>query len=205
MSIQYYYQEITCLPDQEISTGFVLGKVMDAVHLAMVNLTLGTEEQSQCPIGISFPEYRESPGEDQTLPIGSKVRLFSRTDTDLVTLDLVGQLTRLSDYVHWTSIRALERRIRGYAIYRRHQPKCSKPRLIRRQMRRKGISETEAAGMYGSFEPRYSRLPYVNMRSHSTGERFRLYVERQETAAIELVSWGFSTYGLSSRVAVPEF
>src|SRR5688572_25053796 len=112
MNRPYYYQEITCLPDQEISSGFVLGKVMDAVHLAMVNITAAGEP---CPVGVSFPEYRtlsaESPPVGTGPPIGSKLRLFSRDQADLVGLNLAEQLSRLSDYVHWTSVRLLERRV----------------------------------------------------------------------------------------------
>ncbi|MGB7344259.1 MAG: type I-F CRISPR-associated endoribonuclease Cas6/Csy4 [Pirellulaceae bacterium] len=208
-----YYQEITCLSDHDISVGFLVGKVMDVVHLALVNASSGA---SQCPIGISFPEYRdlgskgadalvddEEAGVERSVPIGSKIRLFSRQESDLQGLDLGTQLKRLSDYVHLTSIRQLRRKGVKYAVYKRCQPKSSKERLIRRQMKRQGLSETQASELYRDFRPRHSRLPYVNMKSHSSGERFRLYIERQYVDPSD--QWGFSTYGLSSQVAVPEF
>lgn len=205
MNRPYYYQEITCLPDQEISSGFVLGRVMDAVHLAMVNITAAGEA---CPVGISFPEYRVLSAEPPPIgagpPIGSKIRLFSRAEPDLVGLNLAGQLSRLSDYVHWTSVRLLERRLTRYAIYQRRQTKSSKERLMRRQMKRQGLSEAEVQERYATFRPRHCELPYVNLRSHSTGERFRLFVDRQDAAAAT-DAWGFSTYGLSAAVPVPHF
>lgn len=213
MKPTFYYQEITCLPDHEISVGFVMGKVMDALHLGLVNLAAGS---LQCPIGLSFPEYRDrvataddkEPGDDSSQvprspPIGSKIRLFSRQEEDLQRLGLSGQLERFSDYVHWTSLRLLERKVSKYATYDRRQPKSSRERLVRRQMKRKGLSESEARELYATFEPRDPRLPYLNMRSHSTGQRFRLYVERQ--LAEEADAWCFSTYGLSRSSSVPEF
>ncbi|WP_417737412.1 type I-F CRISPR-associated endoribonuclease Cas6/Csy4 [Rosistilla oblonga] len=213
MQPSFYYQEVTCLPDHEISVGFVMGKVMEAVHLALVNVAAGSPD---CPIGISFPEYRdprdrnERPLPDRrelqpphALPIGSKLRLFSRQQDDLNRLGLTENLARLSDYVHLTSAKLLQRKIDRFAAYQRVQPKSSKERLIRRQMKRKGISEAEARAQYASFEPHHSKLPYLNLRSHSTGERFRLYVQRQ---VVELGEpWLFSTYGLSASAGVPEF
>ncbi len=210
MNHTFFYQEITCLPDHEISVGFVMGKVMDVLHLGLVNVAGGT---SECPVGLSFPEYRDERAEAKPgradaehqpiVPIGSKIRVFSRQENDLQRLGLTSTLARLSDYVHFTSVRLLERKVDRYAIYKRCQPKSSKERLIRRQMKRKGISEFEARKLYESFEPRYSQLPYVNMCSHSTGERFRLYVERQFADLSD--QWSFSTYGLSGKIAVPEF
>lgn len=205
MSVTYFYQEITCLPDHEISVGFVMGKVMEVIHFALVNASI---DKQTCPIGISFPEYRvlgeEMPEGACTLPIGSKIRLFSRAEDDLLRMNLAGSLQRFSDYVHWTSVRLLERRISGFAVYKRCQPKSSKERLMRRQMKRKGISETEVQQQYATFEPRYSKLPYLNLLSHSTGERFRLYVDRCDGKA-EMEEWNFTTYGLSASTAVPQF
>ncbi len=211
-----YYQELTCLSDHDISVGFLIGKVMDVVHLALVNASINLP---QCPIGISFPEYRDltqaglqsqnvdDDGTDlvsiPSVPIGSKIRLFARDESILERVDLSVQLNRFSDYVHLTSVRLLQRKISRYAVYTRSQPKYYKDRLIRRQMRRQGMTLDQATEIYRDFQPRHSRLPFVNMKSHSTGERFRLYVERSDTDT--LGQWGFSTYGLSAKSAVPEF
>ncbi|KAA1260529.1 CRISPR-associated endonuclease Cas6/Csy4 [Rubripirellula obstinata] len=214
MNPTYYYQEVTCLPDHEISIGFVLGKVMDEIHLALVESAAGTQD---CRIGLSFPEYREASQEDvmtdasqktthdelQGPPIGSKIRVFARSDDDLLQLNLSNRLSRLLDYVHLTSVRKLERKINRYAVYKRCQTKSSRDRLIRRQMKRKGLDQATAQAEYATFKPRYSQLPYVNMRSHSTAQRFRLYIERSMAEAGE--DWCFSTYGLSGTTAVPEF
>ena len=70
-------------------------------------------------------------------------------------------------------------------------------------MKRKGLSESEAVAQYSGHEPVDCRLPYVDMQSESSGERFRLFVERLEMPPGQ--EWGFSTYGLSRSVPLPAF
>lgn len=193
MNSTFYFQELTCLPDTDVNAGFVMGKVMDAVHLRLVAATAGT---GSCPVGLSFPEY-------QAAHIGSRVRLFARNAADLEQLELRGHLDRLRDYVHLTSVRQLERRVPKFAVYRRYQPQASKERLIRRQVKRSGLSELEIRGRYANFSESKTRLPYINLRSLSTSQSFRLFVDRQIVDCSE--GWGFSTYGFSRQVAVPEF
>jgi CRISPR-associated endonuclease Csy4 len=205
MSRSYFYQEITCLPDHEISVGFVIGKVMNILHLALVGVS---QNGKTCPVGISFPGYllpgEKSGEEDSTFPLGNKIRLVALNEADLVGLELSIKLARLSDYVHISSVRVLQRQVKKYMIYKRFQPKGSKERLIRRQMKRKGKTEEEIISNYANLDLRPCDLPFINIRSHSTGENFRLFIDRIECEK-PTSEWVFSTYGLSSQASVPHF
>lgn len=194
----YYYAEITCLPDEGVSTGFVLSKVMDTLHLSLVNLE---KELKINPVGISFPEYRYE--EKLVAKIGSKLRLFSKNQTDLERLHLQKIFKKLEDYIHIKNIRELNRPKLDFAIYKRVQPKPSKERLIRRKIKHTGQAEDVVRNYYQSFSEENLSLPFVHMRSHSSKNSFRLFVKQQTAAATE--EWKFSTYGLSNTSAVPFF
>lgn len=194
-----YFIEITCLPDEDVSTGFVLGKIMDVLHLCLVNLE---KQLGVNPVGISFPGYRY--GEDSAPQIGVKIRLFSRDAAHLESLGLASQLRRFDDYVHIRSVSRLERPNVRFAIFKRVQPKSSKERLIRRQMKRTGQPEDVVRAQYQDFSEQHTKLPYVNMQSHSSANPFRLFVQKQEAVQTD-AEWQFSSYGLSSTVPVPDF
>tara|TARA_R110002072_G_scaffold86563_3_gene195290 strand:+ start:12796 stop:13467 length:672 start_codon:yes stop_codon:yes gene_type:complete len=223
MSLNLHYQELTCLPDEGISVGFLMGRVMNQIHLGLVNLTAS---QADCPVGLSFPQYRdraqlrgqvrgqarEHSNADASNaliaglpPIGGKIRCFSQDAETLDRFALHEVLSSMLDYVHLTSVRQLRRTNHGWAMYRRKQIKTSKDRLVRRRMKRHGMTEAEAAAALEGFDPRSCRLPYLDMKSHSTDQRFRLYVERVTDVNSFDSNWSFSTYGLSSQAAVPEF
>ncbi|MFA0280003.1 type I-F CRISPR-associated endoribonuclease Cas6/Csy4, partial [Vibrio sp. 10N.222.55.F8] len=49
-----YYQEITLLPDAEISLGFIWQNVFQQVHIALVDNKVAA---NQSAIAVGFPEY----------------------------------------------------------------------------------------------------------------------------------------------------
>ncbi|NMU26494.1 type I-F CRISPR-associated endoribonuclease Cas6/Csy4, partial [Vibrio parahaemolyticus] len=52
-----YYQEITLLPDADISLGFIWQNVFQPVHLALVDNKIAGHQSA---IAVSFPEYGKS-------------------------------------------------------------------------------------------------------------------------------------------------
>lgn len=195
----HYYVEITCLPDEDVSSGFVMGRVMDVLHLCLVNLE---KRLGMNPVGISFPEYRY--GDDVAPEIGTKIRLLSRDASHLESLDLKSQLQRFADYVHVRSVGSIERPNLAFALFKRIQPKSSRERLVRRQAKRSNRSEDEVRAQYQVFAEQQTKLPYVNMKSHSSDSPFRLFVQKQAMSPGDN-EWQFSTYGLSSTIPVPDF
>lgn len=192
-----YYIEITLLPNEEIPIYFLWEKLYQQLHLAFVEIKDGSNKAA---IGVSFPKY------DNTLHhLGCKLRLFAPFNADLENLNINQWLSRLSDYVHITSIREVpNKKIKGYAHFKRIQLKSNNARLARRKAKRKEISLDEAQGFYKQYKEVYSRAPFVRIKSLSSDKRFRLLIEKVDVdkAGSKEV---FSTYGLSSISTVPLF
>lgn len=190
----HYYVEITCLPDEGVSAAFIMGKVMDVLHLALVNLQ---QRLGRNPVGISFPEYGGA------AQMGGKIRLFSQDQAHLESLNLPQQLQRLADYVHLRGISSIERPTLAFATFQRVQPKSSRERLIRRQAKRTGQADAVVRAQYQAFDEVRTDLPFVHMHSHSSTQSFRLFIEKRTAQPVG--EWVFSTYGLSGCVGVPDF
>ncbi len=282
-----YYQEITLVPQTEITPNFILCRLYTQLHLALVEMQ---DHPGKVPIGFSFPEYRyETRGCEfvsllppptketiETLPInlmgayvlsgdkfyfihkanreftqiilnnsqlarfnikfklneiklgdikrllktqideirlitghtpsekslGTKVRIFGNDETILEQFNLSKWLMRLSDYVHFTSIRPVPAKVLGYARYHRQHLKGSKEKLARRYAKRHGITAEEATKNYENKVYR-SNLPYVQLKSLANQQSFKLLIAK--TYSTEWIQQGFGTYGLSSFSTVPEF
>ncbi len=190
-----YFQDITLLPDAEISPYFLWYKVFQQIHLALAK---NKNENNQSPIGIAFPGYAAN-----KYSLGVKLRLIAEEEEKIKQIQCDKWLNRLKDYVHIRSIKAVPEKISGYACFKNVKPKSSKERLARRRAKRKGESFEQALAYYDGYNEQLSRLPYISMISQSNGHRFRLFIEKQEMESPQTGS--FSCYGLSSTVTVPLF
>lgn len=190
-----YYLDITLRPSVDIPIYFLWEKVYQQLHLALVEC----QDNNRVDVGVSFPEF--DAGQHQ---LGSKLRLFSEIRETLETLDIHTFLSRLSEDVHITGIRDVPERLDGYAHFKRIQTKNNNARLARRKARREGISENQALAFFENRKECYSVAPFIQMKSHGSGKRYRLIIDRVETDSLQV--WeGFSTYGLSSSSSVPLF
>lgn len=202
-----YYQEITLIDQAEISPYFLWSKIYMQLHFALVEMK---DQYNQVPIGISFPDYVYETKENKRskVGLGGKLRIFSISEIDLQKLDIRKWLDRLLDYTHITSVRPVpEKRITGYAIYRRKQVKTNPQRLARHRVKRGGIGFDEALARYSNVVTT-TDLPYIQLQSLSTSDEqdkrcFKLFIEKKSAEKSE--TQFFSTYGLSSQSSVPEF
>jgi len=190
-----YYTELTLIPNVETPPHYLWKKVIQQIHIGLVELK---EESGKVPIGISFPYYNI-----KKMLIGNRIRLFAQTEEKLLALDLNTRVNRLSDYVHVASIKPVPDKIKGYATFFKVQKKTYKDILVRRRSRRHNISIEQAYKDYEGFVPRKIDLPYINMLSCSTGQKYRIYVEKIDMQ--EPVYEGFTTFGLSRTSTVPSF
>ncbi len=192
-----YYQELSLLPQEEISIHFLWSKTFQQIHLGLVEMQ---EDQKRIPIGVSFPEYVI--GEKYSV-LGGKLRLFAQDESALTRYDATKWLSRLSDYVHCTGIRPVPEKLKGYALYQREQPKTSKERLARRYASRHGIDYDAALLRYSEMAYKLIPAPFIRLKSLSSDNTFCLWIKK--TAVTESSGNTFSSYGLSASTAVPEF
>jgi CRISPR-associated endonuclease Csy4 len=209
---EYFYQEIRVPFQAGLSVGSLMSLAMNQIHLDLVRIAQG---EQLCKVGISFPGYGESSSpranvsnadsiEPRLPPIGDRIRLFARAHSCLEELGVAKSLARFSDYFAIGEIRPLKRKNIGWSIFKRIQPAGSPERLARRRVKRLGGSLDEAMEHFSGMNQSLLRLPYLDMQSHSSRKRFRLFIERKAAVAAP-DRWEFSTYGLSASVGVPDF
>ncbi|KZX37803.1 type I-F CRISPR-associated endoribonuclease Cas6/Csy4 [Wohlfahrtiimonas chitiniclastica] len=218
-----FYQEITFIVQEDISLNFIRNQAFKQLHVALVDMH---NRQQHKGIGFSFPGYVFEPdqgkiGLGKTMRIfapgtpkrlrsaclGKTMRIFAQTEAELMALNAGLWLSRLTDYVHISSIKPVPNRVTHYAIYQRKQVKSSVERLARRYAKRKHVTFEDAMAHLNGKTPEYCDLPYVQMKSESTDQRFHLLIHKVKvTAPTEAAN--FTTYGLSHHEqlsAVPEF
>ena len=190
-----YYQEITLLPNADINLYFIWQKLYEQIHLALVeNKITG----SASVIGVAFPEYNAD-----KFSLGTKLRLFAEDEKSLKKTHFEKWFNRLGDYVHLSHIKPVPVKLAGYACFKHIKLKGNKEKLARRRAKRKGETIQQAMAHFENFEEQLSKLPYINMTSQTNGQRFRLFIEKQE---MDQPKTGlYSCYGLSNKTTVPLF
>lgn len=190
------YLDITLQPSVDIPLYFLWEKLYQQLHLAFVEIQ---DSSNKVNVGVAFPGY-----EKEQHQLGCKLRLLAPSQKYLEDLKLQEWLSRLSDYIHITNIRDVPEKIQGYAFFKRIQPKSNNARLARRKAKREGISYEQALSFFEDRKEQYSIAPFIRVKSHSTGKRYRLMITRIETENNQTAE-GFSTYGLSAGNSVPLF
>jgi len=190
-----YYQDISLLHNADIELCFFWEKLYQQIHLALVE---NKSADNVSAVGVAFPEY-----DADEYSVGTKLRLFAGDDRALEQMQCEKWLNRLSDYVHLSRIKPVPEKLAGHACFKHIKLKGSKENLARRRAKRKGETFEQALAHFETYEAERSRLPFINMHSETTGQRFRLFIERQ---VMEQPQTGFySCYGLSSKATVPMF
>lgn len=198
-----YYIEVTLMENERFSPYELWSRLYPQLHLALVEVK---NADNRVNIGFSFPQYRFYHDKGVGF-IGTKLRLFAESESDLKKLDIRRWLERSEDYVHITSIREVPSELKGYAIYKRKQVKTNAQRLARHRVKRGDIGFDEALARYSNVVTT-TNLPYIEMKSLSTSDeqnekRFKLFIEKHPAEKSD--TRVFSTYGLSSVSSVPEF
>lgn len=185
-----HYVDVRALPHPEISPAHILNVIANRLHSALVAMRASD-------VGVSFPGFRLGP-----VSLGNTLRLHGRRER-LAELLAVGFLHSLKDYVRVTDIGPVPERT-VHRVVRRVQVDSSVQRLRKRQVRRHGWTEEEARRRIPDSVERRLQLPYLRMRSGSTGQPFRLFIEHQECRPTP-VDGVFNTYGLSNTATIPWF
>ena len=186
-----HYLDITLLPDPEFSQNHLMDALFAKLHVALVAAGCGD-------IGISFPQVPE-----QGTGLGTLLRLHGRASR-LSELMTANWLAGMRDHTTLSAVQAVPSTCTSFRAVSRLQAKSSPARERRRLMRRKGLTEEEAMAKIPDHCAEILHLPYVQMRSQSTGERFLLFIRHGPVRAVP-AEGAFSAYGLSPTGTVPWF
>ncbi|KKW68807.1 CRISPR-associated protein Csy4 [Lampropedia cohaerens] len=185
-----HYIDIRVLPDPEFAESMLMGALYTKLHRALVQRAAGD-------IGVSFPHYSRIPR-----AIGPVLRLHGSA----AALDaLMGSnwLAGMRDHVRLSPMQAAPADAKHCTVQRR-QFKTSAERLRRRRIKRKGETADQAAAAIPDDIERKPDLPFVHIRSSSTGQSFQLFVKVSAPTS-QAVGGTFNTYGLSATATVPWF
>lgn len=181
-----YFINITVLPDPEFPESVLLNALFAKLHRALVNVGQGE-------IGISFPSVAKF--------LGNQIRLHG-TNEALERLMQQPWLKGLRDYTQVSDI-LLVPAITKYRVVKRIQAKSNIERLLRRSIKR-GLSEADAEARRAKMQEQHLKQPFLQLKSHSTGQSFRLFIEHGKLVD-EPIGGGFSAYGLSVSATIPWF
>lgn len=196
-----YYQEITIIPDPEITAYFIWSKLYNQLHIALADVknTHGIKS-----IGVSFPDYHFDSKQGRSSKLGNKLRVFAPNKEDLTKLDLNKWLDRLTDYVHIKPIKDVPDKVESYVSVHRYR---FKPVEVQAQTlaEKLGISLEDAIETVAKRTPE-KPVPYVRLTSETNKSPYLLKVLQQP--ADEPKSGLFNAYGMNGmrkKVTVPHW
>lgn len=196
MMNKLYYLDIKLLSDQEVTSSFLMEKIMSAFHLIFVE----TERNNgSFKIGIGFPLYNKTKRE-----LGNILRLYADSSFILENAIKDNRIKKFNDYLITSDIKITPETVHGYSQFRRVQFKENKERLVRRFARRHKTDIDLAEKEYVSFSPQKSELPYIVLDSKSSGHRFKLYIDevyQEKNTGLPV----FNSYGLTKTGSLPIF
>lgn len=186
-----HYLDIVVVPDAETGAPALMGALCDRLHRDLVQHRIDS-------LGISFPRYSVIPRS-----IGETLRLHGSEDL-------------LRDYMSRDWLRGLRAHVRISEVasvpdgvvhrnVRRRQFKSNVARLRRRRMRRKGETAEQAAMAIPAGAVERPTLPYLHLRSLSTGQSFCMFIAMGDPLPAP-VPGAFNSYGLGEcGTTVPWF
>lgn len=182
-----HYLDIRVLPDPEFVETVLMNALFSKLHRGLVAVGEGR-------IGISFPKAQKQ--------LGDVVRLHGPAAA-LETMMANGWMKGLRDYTQISNIQAVPE-VCQHRRVKRVQAKSSSERLRRRSIKNGKVSAEEAAERIPLSSEKRLNLPFLELKSQSTGQAFKLFVQQSEPHD-EPSEGRFSSYGLSSTATVPSF
>ena len=185
-----HYVDLTVAPDAETGVPPLLGALYDRLHRALV------QQRIDC-VGVSFPQYSVIPRN-----LGDTLRLHG-DEARLRELMAVDWMRNVRDHVRIADLARVPDDA-AHRVVSRKQFKSNVERLRRRRMKRKGETAEQAARAIPDYVAEQPHLPYVHLRSQSTGQPFCLFIAMGPLQAAPLPG-RFNSYGLGEGATVPWF
>ncbi|RXK32666.1 type I-F CRISPR-associated endoribonuclease Cas6/Csy4 [Arsenophonus endosymbiont of Bemisia tabaci Asia II 3] len=201
-----YYQEITLLPDPDITLGFLWQKIYQQLHIALVDNKV---DQTQSAVAVDFPEYGYS-----VFQLGKKLRLLATEKEQLSQLNIEQWLTRFSDYAHIKVVELVPSQVKLVSYIRQHikgENRIKQAMLSKAQRwsAKTGKPLTECLRQLEETRPhKQSSLPFIWLDSQQTKQRtgrsgqFPLFIKWMERT--EAQNGTFTCYGLSQPMSNKE-
>lgn len=190
-----HFMDIHLLPDPELPAHVLMGAMFGKLHRALVSGGYGATGG----IAVSFPGYSGRPG---AISLGHSLRLLGSA-ASLQALLSTGWMGSLRDQAKVSALAAVPT-TSTHCHLRRVQAKSSPERMRRRLMKRQGIDDVEARRRIPDSAAEVLTLPFLQLRSASTGQNYRLFLQLGPPQA-SAESGTFNTYGLSATATVPWF
>jgi CRISPR-associated endonuclease Csy4 len=184
------YIDLRLSPDPEFTAPTLMNALFAKLHRAVSSL-------DGLQVGVSFPHHQTAPPH-----LGDCLRIHGGSD-DLDRLMSQDWLCAMREYVSVGKMSSAPAEALHCRV-RRVQPKSSAPRLRRRYMKRHNVTEEEAARCIPMKVEQRVKLPFLRIKSTSTGQNFRLFIEHSDPLE-ERVAGRFNSYGLSEQATVPWF
>lgn len=185
-----HYIDIHLRPDPEFPANHLMAALYAKLHRVLVQV-------HACTLAVSFPGYGVSP-----ITLGASLRLLGPA-TDLARLMEHRWLQGMHDHVTVGAMGVVPELAPARSL-RRVQAKSGVERQRRRQMRRHGLSHEQACERLPDGCSERLNLPYLNLLSASSGQRFRLFLQLGPCVGATPAG-EFNSYGLSTQATIPWF
>ena len=186
-----HYVDIKILPDPEFPAPMLMNALFSKLHRALA-------EKQADNIGVSFPKV------DEKKPSTGDVLRLHSSHSALQQLFGENWLKGMRDHLEVGKILPIP----SDALHRqvtRVQVKSNSARMRRRyQKRHPDAVEEEIEKLIPDHKEQRSTLPYLQLKSQSSGQQFRFFIKHHEPQA-QPVSGSFNCYGLSNSATVPWF
>lgn len=150
-------------------------------------------------LGVSFPAHNHGV---RARTLGDHLRLHG-THARLEQLMGAEWLTGMRDHTQVSELLAVPASAQYFNVARK-QFNTGSPSRAKRYAKRHNISEDEARQIYTKLAARRIELPFVQINSRSTQQRFSLFIEHGKPQE-KPVEGSFNHYGLSPNATVPWF
>ncbi|WP_417553024.1 type I-F CRISPR-associated endoribonuclease Cas6/Csy4 [Marinomonas fungiae] len=185
-----YYLDITILEDPEFTKPILMNALFSKLHRALVEVSNGD-------IGVSFPDATKK-------SLGKTLRLHG-SDNSLGKLETISWRKGLGDFTQVTVITAAPE-VNEFWLVQRVHAQSNPDRIRRRAMKRQGLTYEQAVEQIPDSVAEQLDLPFVRIKSQSTGgQQFPLFIKQTTVSKPNHSDTSFSKYGLSSTTPVPKF
>jgi CRISPR-associated endonuclease Csy4 len=184
-----HFVDFLVLPDPEFELTHLMSALFAKLHRALFDRE---QQQGICDLGVSFPEHEQA-----RIKLGPLLRLHG-TETALTAFISTPWLEGMRDHLRMPlAVQLVPSSCKTYVVVRRVQANSNPERLRRRLLKRNPEMKPETArSQIPDSAAEHLRLPFVQIRSRSTGQAYRLFVQHAPANGAAVLGH-FTSYGMS--------